>query len=582
MQILIRQRLANQGNQEFLDTPLSAATLQVGAGAHCDVLWLGERIAAEHFTLASNGQQIELRCARGVSVTIAGKATRQAFLNPGDEVNVEGNRLRVIAPPSGFDAAFEVAYNEQADPALFERAYRTDLTATWLSSRSAAWTLAILIAAIALAIPLFNAKTAPQSLAAEWLPSVRMWSSGPLHEAHQLVIGDDCGACHVKLFERVPDTQCLTCHAVSDHLLDSSGQPRPLTAGAGTFHGAESGAQRCATCHQEHNEPAHLVLSNSAQCTDCHDEGVAADLAAVQGFGTGEHPEFSPTLLQPVASATPGGVAVDWRAQRVALADAKENSQLSFSHALHLNVDKVARLDSGGELQCGSCHEPGSDSAHFSPVRMEQHCQGCHSLAFDPTNPGALLPHGEPAEVILAMEGHFLRQLVDERTDVKARTRRRIPDRSPPAPACTGTAFECAQFFTRREAEQQFADGGCATCHAVTDLEGDDLHTRYQVMPVRLAQDFLPRARFDHRSHATLPDTAGDAACESCHKARRSTQASDLLLPSIASCQQCHGNLDDHGKVGMECVSCHDFHRQEHSLLPPSSPLSLQSASIDQ
>jgi hypothetical protein len=63
----------------------------------------------------------------------------------------------------------------------------------------------------------------------------------------------------------------------------------------------------------------------------------------------------------------------------------------------------------------------------------------------------------------------------------------------------------------------------------------------------------LPHSIFNHQTHAR----AG-RACEDCHrKARASEKTTDVLLPGIASCQECHARASE---VRSVCVTCHVYH----------------------
>jgi hypothetical protein len=64
----------------------------------------------------------------------------------------------------------------------------------------------------------------------------------------------------------------------------------------------------------------------------------------------------------------------------------------------------------------------------------------------------------------------------------------------------------------------------------------------------------MPRARFNHALHITQP-------CTSCHDtAERSKRSSDILMPRIAKCRECHGGAGDTSKLSSDCVMCHRFH----------------------
>jgi predicted CXXCH cytochrome family protein len=81
-----------------------------------------------------------------------------------------------------------------------------------------------------------------------------------------------------------------------------------------------------------------------------------------------------------------------------------------------------------------------------------------------------------------------------------------------------------------------------------------------QSVPTAIPESWMPRARFDHRSHQL-------ATCTSCHTtAATSTETSDVLMPAIATCQQCHS--DNRRAADARCFVCHDYHDWKQ----PASP----------
>jgi len=571
MEVLVRYILAD-GQQNYRDVPLSATQLRVGADINNELQWLGPNVGVLHATLTAAADGLAVRCESGCTAEIqsggATEVTKSGTIRQGDSLTIDGNQLTLIAAPGGFDYALEVELNANVSPSLFQQAYRTDLAQTWLSRRRLAWGLLGAVIVLFLALPMINSTTKEGARVSEWLPSERMFSSGPLHEAHQLAIGDDCGACHKNSFERVQDEQCVACHTVADHIFDEAGLRRVATAEVGIGAHTEAGEQRCGTCHQEHNEPAHMVQDDSALCLDCHASG-SADIPAVQAFRPGEHPAFKVEMPVPTVTDRPGGKVFNWSLQRTVLSEAKDQSNLKFPHDTHLNPQLVTKLEDNSGLGCADCHQPSSDPEHFEPIRMDTHCRDCHGLQFDPNDPLAELPHGSPTKVVETLEGYYLRKLVSGESDENARIRRRIPNRPEPGADCVGTAFECAQQFATQDAETQFGASGCNNCHEIFDNGGADLHSRFQVQPVKLGGDFLAHARFDHPTHMTLAlaDAEGSAACSACHNAASSHTSADVLIPDINVCSACHDAPGTFGKIGMECASCHSFHKPDTPIL---------------
>lgn len=86
----------------------------------------------------------------------------------------------------------------------------------------------------------------------------------------------------------------------------------------------------------------------------------------------------------------------------------------------------------------------------------------------------------------------------------------------------------------------------CEYCHTLK-REGDALP---QVVSPAIPPRWLPHARFDHSAHRPV-------ACAECHKAAASSETKDVLMPSIATCRECH-----QPKAGARtgCVECHRYH----------------------
>jgi predicted CXXCH cytochrome family protein len=81
----------------------------------------------------------------------------------------------------------------------------------------------------------------------------------------------------------------------------------------------------------------------------------------------------------------------------------------------------------------------------------------------------------------------------------------------------------------------------------------------------------MDRAWFDHRDHGNSV-----TACGTCHAAETSDRASDLLLPGIAVCRDCHaGAHPEKGKVTSSCASCHSYHEA------PGAPRVLKAVGAD-
>jgi hypothetical protein len=81
--------------------------------------------------------------------------------------------------------------------------------------------------------------------------------------------------------------------------------------------------------------------------------------------------------------------------------------------------------------------------------------------------------------------------------------------------------------------------------------DDDDLEGLPVFEETRIPQRWLTHARFSHQHHRMLD-------CTECHHdATKSKDTSDVLLPSVNSCQKCHNP-----SVGVrnDCVECHNYH----------------------
>jgi hypothetical protein len=552
VQILIREiTTASDGSSEFRDRDFDGDNLTIGSAPDSAIQIIGHGVVGLHATLTKSGNALALRCERGTKVQIGdAPEVSKAKLEVGATINIAGNRLTLIDAPGGFDAAITVEANTDVEASDFEAAFVTDLEQTWLGKRSPAWWLVLAVVALGLLIPWYL----PRDNVPE-LMSDALWSSGPLLPAHTVAIGNDCRACHDQPFQQVRDAQCVTCHtSMADHAVE------PLSGQVGLDK------VRCATCHKEHNEPIHMTITADTLCSDCHEQPDWPDnkLAGVSGFGPLVHPSFAADMLvaDPIARGT--GFVYDWRLETQPLADAVDRSNLKYPHDIHLDAEKVQDLTTGEALDCQDCHTLSPDDEHFETITMERHCRACHDLKFDRRAPDRELPHGDPAEVVLTMEGHYTRMYADPDANKQSSNRRRIPGQATNSDTCTDPIHICAQRRTAQEAENQFTKRGCVTCHEVTVHDSNDLLARYQVVPVRLTSDFFVAADFDHRAHLTQEGASGDAACRLCHDAEQSTSSQDVLMPDVNQCTSCHSDHGGENLIPLHCVDCHAFHPDAH------------------
>jgi predicted CXXCH cytochrome family protein len=78
----------------------------------------------------------------------------------------------------------------------------------------------------------------------------------------------------------------------------------------------------------------------------------------------------------------------------------------------------------------------------------------------------------------------------------------------------------------------------------------------------------MPHARFDHKAHA-------QTKCTQCHDITHSKKSSDVSMPTIKACRECHGGSKPVvNKVTSNCLLCHGFHDPKHPWDPFFKPRS--------
>lgn len=553
MQLLLRRR-SGDGQGETLDHELSGGTLRFGASARCDFQLPGLQ---EEVRVSDAGDGVLGLSCRREALKLDGAVVRSCRLAAGEEVHAGGYRFRVFSAPTGFDAGLEIAGDANYISALtadVERGIRP-----W-SPRSVSWLAGGLILLVFLLLPFLamdNAAVA-RFTALPGIPDDRHWSSGELSSVHRAAgVADDCSACHGKPFEMVRDGVCTDCHQrIREH------------ADVHDFAGLDLAADRCAGCHREHNEPARLVRRDNPLCADCHASPQEwrddSELQAVHAFSAEGHPGFR--ISQWVPEGDGGAHGWTLRRTRAAPETLTDESQLKFNHAVHLDSEKVQTPNTRESLECASCHVPKDSGEHFEPVRMDAHCRDCHSLNFDPFDPEIELPHGNTRAAFEAMEAHFIREFTDPelRAERSMQKPRRLPGKRMGAASCEGSGLECGRREAASEAQYQFAETGCVTCHQVRDTGADEPIDRWFVHPVKLTTDWYSQSRFSHQSHLSLAGRSGDGVCLDCHAADGSVDATDVLIPAQENCLACHDAQKQ--SVAVDCVGCHQFHRAEGTL----------------
>jgi hypothetical protein len=412
------------------------------------------------------------------------------------------------------------------------------------------------------------------------------FQAAPVSAAHS-TFGANCSECHDQRWSTalrlatlsaahrsVSDAACQKCHQAAPHV------PNLLVDEA------------CARCHQEHRPEQSLTQLADSNCTQCHANldvhlAGASFIAPVTQFaaGDGGHPEFA------VLRADASGVGPRHRARQVASFAPNaagqgqwlDRGRLKFNHARHLAANGVFDADGKAvQLVCADCHVPDSAGAYMMPIHHETHCARCHRILLGAPldlDVDRDLPHADVEQVRGVIRERLARAIEKNALvgaaavatpDNRNAPSRKLPLLPRPARLAADQERELATLMELAD-HSVFgleAKAGCRKCHEVDVLDGTWFvagtgSDGAAMVPPR----WLLHGEFDHDAHRAVE-------CAACHRVDKSTQTSDILLPSIAVCRECHGV--EPATVGVmpvrdDCVLCHTFHAESEPF--PGVPL---------
>jgi predicted CXXCH cytochrome family protein len=253
------------------------------------------------------------------------------------------------------------------------------------------------------------------------------------------------------------------------------------------------------------------------------------------------------------------------------------------------------------QLACAACHQldrgaaaadfwqmggeergPRAGGAAMLPVTYEQHCRACHPLPFD-SRPGLAegeVPHPrQPGELRRWLTAAYTEAYLQGRLPAAAPApaRATFPGRGPDPLAAAGQQVIAAA-VCQAEDRLYRAKTACAACHPL-DTPPDPAGAPPRVLPPQVPAVWFRHARFSHTAHRA-------ADCRVCHPQAYPTTAAgdrnpsasrshqDVLLPTLATCLQCHADPTPAGGLGArkDCVQCHGYHNGDAPLAGPGSP----------
>lgn len=529
--ILVQITRNRHGQPIRSERRIAGDILRIGRGAECAIHLPDHSVRLRHAVIRDTEAGTYYIEGEGTPVSVNGTFHQVAELAPGTRVSIGPYELLAEEPTGDGElvVSVELVRPHPREETLLARA-PTSLAAAGLSKRRPAFWLAFLIALLFLLLPILQT-TSPalrQALAALPTTPEQTWNPGPLMPGHQ-AFATECNKCHQRAFAAVPDQACESCHRNT------------------APHSSQAAAEnlRCTECHRDHKGSDGQVRSDGSLCVSCHGDirkhRPTSTRANVHGFDT-DHPVFRLSF-----KSRPGQP----RLRRVPQSDKEaliEESGLKFSHKAHAGK---LRLPSDPRIvvnvDCGDCHQPDSGGLRFKPVTMKEHCFDCHHEEFDfnPPLEGHRLPHGSVRAVLDVLEHFYLKQALKEET------LRNGPAAAGRAPV--QQAMEAAAVRALRTAKALGGEMGCGYCHEI-ETPGDDPAVPWKIRPVAVTEHWLPAARFTHDRHRANK-------CSECHDVSRSKKSSDVAIPDVEKCRQCHaGEQPVDNKVASPCISCHVFH----------------------
>lgn len=527
--------------------------ITVGRATDQDIFLSDLGVAYHHVRLSlSASGQIGISSLSTAGIYVNGRFVQSGSLKGRGEITVGPYSIK-IERGSG-DVDFEITIEKFAEDIVEVQAESLPamkLEDTWVSKRSGAWLVFIVILALFMGLPLagfYNKDVDTIIQQSAFIPDDGSWLTGDISSPHRY-FGNNCHSCHVNAFELVRDDACLECHG------DSSVHADPEIIELHTLH-----ETRCATCHKEHSGNAFLVRRDQQLCSDCHQDlnrHIETELANVSDIEH-NHPQFSPLLYN-----KPEFGVNDVRGwNRVDLDDPNiwHETGLKFPHDIHLDINGLESPGGRVVLECNDCHKADVAGGYMLPIQMEQHCQNCHRLDFDIETPKRQLPHGDLEQLRATLQEYYaymaLKGGQDEHGSPAVVQQRRRPGKE-----LTTSQRKAALNWAKEKAadieEDVIEFRACGLCHKVS--RQPQLEHGWHVPDVQISQRWLTKGAFDHASHRST-------VCTDCHYADKSGKSEQVLLPGIKVCRECHGGEYTANQIESGCVMCHQFHVPDNLL----------------
>lgn len=608
---------------------LNLDSLTIGSGRDQNLCLNDVYVLKHHAEITSHKNKVFIIATDSINtggIAVNNVLVQKQRLKKGDVLNFGSFEATVLELPSKAIPELQLQVEKKTGGVSATRALPSRaslrLDDTWLKKRS--WSLKsfFFILLFFLLIPVVSffmpSKISEQLRSLPMIPSDHSWDTGQLahkdlahHQSEEEHTGNDkhhddskdigkdgksCNVCHQRAFVMVEDSSCAqsSCHETTqEHINPELYEKNNLLE------------KRCATCHKEHNGiENHLVDSNDSLCSSCH-HGITKDGTTNQAARNiadldHSHPEF----LASVSKFNKDKMA--FYIERQSLQDRdiiQEKSNLSFPHDKHLIHKGIDNKSTGKivKMECDNCHTLTLSGENFEPITRKKHCQECHLLTFEPDSQDDLekqVVHGDVDKVLEFLTGYY-----SDRALKGKEKKAPLPERYRPGSTVLSdkklndeeqkVVREWVDKKVKQVSDELFLSTTCTGCHQVIDHRGKKGSKKdWEILPVNITTSWFPRAKlFNHKKHR-------HEACTSCHNspakntkvetsdkkvsvstdepdvviAKGDTQlasanSSDVLMPKLKKCKECHSSEDPPNKYKTACVVCHGFHTHNKYLM---------------
>jgi hypothetical protein len=518
--------------------------LSIGRGAECKIHLPDHRISLHQASIEHGDDGRLYIISEGSRLfEIDGHMVAHTALTPGVRIVMGPYTLVVTAMSGNDEISLDIEQTVPAEP-IVAPVVPVTLADAGLSIRKPALWMAGLITLLFIVLPIaYSLHSGFHQFAQKYhLIFDEPLNAGNMSPGHR-ALSMKCDICHQTPFAPVSNQACENCHkAVAHHISDP------------VLYGKVFSATRCSSCHLDHRGRIGLIRHDSQQCVGCHGNikkrHGETKLSNIHDFSV-DHPAFQLTFKA-------GPDSEDKRVRQSDKAQLVEHSGIKFSHQTHFDKALIELPgDKTRDIDCADCHVPTEAGTGFKPMSMPLTCQQskCHSLELTPSIEGRKVPHASEKVVMTMLRELFTSRAVNQ------------VNKNSVAIADIKSVRDWAEREANRNAVVLFTkaeEGTCLECHEIKH-NSSNKETPWKVAPVHITEHWLPKARFPHDKHST-------AKCANCHNVLQSEKSSDVAIPSIAKCRECHvGSTETKTRISSSCDTCHNFHDVRAQQKPPNS-----------